>query len=81
MLYSIAMTPREWIEEMLKENREALMQMPFPPGLEEFVQELVSSGQTDRIVSMMKLGFLMGIQQGVRAEQSPDLPQPSRIQA
>lgn len=77
----MTMTPREWIEEMLKENREALMQMPFPPGLEEFVQELVSSGQTDRIVSMMKLGFLMGIQQGVRAEQGPDLPQPSRIQA
>jgi hypothetical protein len=75
------MTPREWIEEMLKENREALLQMPFPPGLEEFVQELVSSGQTERIVSMMKLGFLMGIQQGVRSDQGQDLPQPSRIQA
>jgi hypothetical protein len=74
------MTPREWIEEMLKENREALLQMPFPPGLEELVQELVSSGQTERIVSMMKLGFLMGIQQGVRSDQG-QVPQPSRIQA
>ncbi|MDX2006769.1 MAG: hypothetical protein SFU83_15970 [Meiothermus sp.] len=74
------MTPLEWIKQMLEANREGLRQMPFPPGMAEYVDELVKSGQTQEIIDMMKLGFLMGIQQGARSDETP-APQPSRIQA
>ena len=74
------MTPLEWIKQMLEANRDGLRQMPFPPGMAEYVDELVKSGQTQEIIDMMKLGFLMGLQQGNRAEDAP-AAQPSRIQA
>lgn len=74
------MTPLEWIQQMVEANREALQQMPFPPGLAEYVDELVKSGQTEQIIALMKMGFLIGIQQGTRNEESPVLP-PNRIQA
>ena len=74
------MTPLEWIQRMIEANREALQQMPFPPDLAEYVDQLVKSGQTEQIISLMKMGYLLGIQQGVRTEV---LPQPglARIQA
>lgn len=65
---------------MLEANREGLQQMPFPPGMAEYVDELVKSGQTQEIIALMKLGFLIGVQQGGRAEEIP-APQPNRIQA
>lgn len=74
------MTPLEWIQQMVEANREALQQMPFPPGLAEYVDELVKSGQTEQIIALMKMGFLMGIQQGARSEETP-APPPKRIQA
>ncbi|RIH93408.1 hypothetical protein [Meiothermus granaticius] len=74
------MTPLEWIQQMLQANREALRQMPFPPGMAEYVDELVKSGQVQEVIDLMKLGFLMGVQQGARAGEIP-APQPSRIQA
>lgn len=74
------MTPLEWIQQMVESNHEALQQMPFPPGLAEYVDELVKSGQTEQIISLMKMGFLMGIQQGVRTEEVPE-QKPNRIQA
>lgn len=74
------MTPLEWIQQMLQTNREALRQMPFPPGMAEYVDELVKSGQVQEVIDLMKLGFLIGVQQGSRAEEAP-APQPNRIQA
>ncbi len=74
------MTPVEWIQQMVEANRDALQQMPFPPGLAEYIDELVKSGQTEQIIALMKMGFLIGIQQGARSEETPAHP-PSRIQA
>ena len=74
------MTPLEWIKQMLEANREGLRQMPFPEGMAEYVDNLVKSGQTQEIIDMMKLGFLMGLQQGNHTDESPATP-PSRIQA
>ncbi len=74
------MTPVEWIQQMVEANREALQQMPFPPGLAEYIDELVKSGQTEQIIALIKMGFLIGIQQGIRSEERP-VPPPIRIQA
>ncbi len=65
---------------MVEANREALRQMPFPPGLAEYVDELVKSGQTEQIIALLKMGFLIGVQQGARGEEMPT-PAPTRIQA
>lgn len=65
---------------MVEANREALQQMPFPADLAEYVDQLVKSGQTEQIISLMKMGFLMGIQQGARTEVIP-APAPRSIQA
>ncbi|RIH81756.1 hypothetical protein Mterra_02983 [Calidithermus terrae] len=76
------MTPLEWIQHMLESNREALRQMPFPPGMADYVQELVQSGQTEQIINLMKLGFLIGIQQGAAQVQAGEaLIQRPAIQA
>lgn len=74
------MTPVEWIQQMVEANREALRQMPFPPGMAEYVEELVRTGQTEQIIAIIKMGFLIGVQQGARAEPVPTTP-PARIQA
>lgn len=74
------MTPVEWIQQMVEANREALRQMPFPPGMAEYVEELVRTGQTEQIIAIIKMGFLIGVQQGARAEPVPAVP-PVRIQA
>ncbi|WP_276954178.1 hypothetical protein [Allomeiothermus silvanus] len=74
------MTPLEWIQHMIEANREALQQMPFPPDLAEYVDQLVQSGQTEQIISLMKMGYLLGIQQGVRTEAIPAMA-PRSIQA
>lgn len=74
------MTPLDWIQQMLEVNREALQQMPFPPGLAEYVDQLVKSDQTEQVIALMKMGFLIGIQQGASSEEFPGLS-PSRIQA
>jgi hypothetical protein len=76
------MTALEWIQHMLEANREALQQTPFPPGMAEYVQELVQSGQTEQIINLMKLSFLVGIQQGAAQVQAGEaLIQRSAIQA
>lgn len=81
MLYwQQGMSALEWIKQMLEVNRDALQQMPFPPGLAEYVDELVKSGQTEQIIALMKMGFLIGIQQGAKGEEPP-APLHSRIQA
>lgn len=74
------MSPLEWIQQMLQANREALRQMPFPPGMAEYVDELVKTGQVQEVIDLMKLGFLIGVQQGHQTEETP-APQPNRIQA
>lgn len=74
------MTPVEWIQQMVEANREALRQMPFPPGMAEYVEELVRTGQTEQIIDIIKMGFLIGVQQGARGEPVPATP-PPRIQA
>ncbi|ADD29236.1 MULTISPECIES: hypothetical protein [Meiothermus] len=74
------MTPVEWIQQMVEANREALRQMPFPPGMAEYVEELVRTGQTEQIIAIIKMGFLIGVQQGARSEPIPTAP-PVRIQA
>lgn len=65
---------------MVEANREALRQMPFPPGMAEYVEELVRTGQTEQIIAIIKMGFLIGVQQGARSEPIPAAP-PVRIQA
>jgi len=65
---------------MVEANREALRQMPFPPGLEEYVDELVKSGQTEQIIVLLKMGFLIGVQQGAKSDEVPVAPA-NRIQA
>lgn len=65
---------------MVEANREALRQMPFPPGIAEYVDELVRTGQTEQIIAIIKMGFLIGVQQGARSEPIPAAP-PVRIQA
>ncbi len=65
---------------MVEANKEALSQMPFPDGMMEYVEDLVISGKTAEIISIMKMGFLMGIQQGAHQGEM-NLPQPTRIQA
>lgn len=58
------MDVKVFIERMLELNQEALSQVPIPPGLESYVGELAETGQTEVLLSLFKLSFLFGVQQG-----------------
>lgn len=77
---NIFMDFREWLEKMLEDNREALQQFPEPPGLEDFVRDLVRSGQAERVLHLVKFSFLFGLQQA-QAQARPEASPPPKIQA
>lgn len=66
---------------MLEVNRDHLKQMPFPPGLAEYVDQLVKSGNTEEIIALMKIGFVIGLQQGSGQQGGAPEVDPKRIMA
>lgn len=66
-------------EELLRQNREALKRLPVPPGLAEFVERLVASGDYEGVMTLLKLSYVLGVQQGVAQshgeEESEETPE------
>jgi|GEM_PF-1305408 len=75
------MSPRERIEQALKENAEALRQIPLPPGVAEWVAQMVAAGETEQILGLLKLSFLFGVQQGMIQHHPPAAPPVSGLRA
>ena len=60
------MTPefREVMEKLRAQYGEALRDMPLPDGVPEYVQELISQGDTETLLLMLKLSWVFGAQAG-----------------
>ncbi|MFO7545954.1 MAG: hypothetical protein R6W77_10730 [Trueperaceae bacterium] len=76
------MTPKEVIEAFLREmrasHRDQIDAVALPEGTLEFVEDLIAAGDTETILLMLKLGYLMGLQTGFAAalagERGPTPP-------
>jgi len=76
------MTPKEIIEAFLREmrtsHREQIDAVALPEGTRAYVDDLISTGDADTILLMLKLGYLMGLQTGFAAalagERGPTPP-------
>ncbi len=65
---------REYLDQMLEGNLEALKKMPLPPGLDQYVAELVQFGRTEQVLGLLKLAFIFGIQHGAGREAELESP-------
>ncbi|CAN5765357.1 hypothetical protein BH24DEI2_BH24DEI2_02920 [soil metagenome] len=66
-----------FIREMRKRHSDEVSGIDLPPGTSAYVEELVAAGDTDTLMFMLKLGYLMGLQTGFAAQQVEDAAPPS----
>ncbi|AEB11087.1 hypothetical protein [Marinithermus hydrothermalis] len=55
---------RELLEALLEENRELLERLPVPEGLAAYVEELVRAGDGAKLLALLKLAYVIGVQHG-----------------
>ncbi len=76
------MTPKEVIATFLREMRashqEQIDAVALPEGTLDYVEDLMAAGDSETILLMLKLGYLMGLQTGFAAalagERGPTPP-------
>lgn len=56
-----------FLKEMRARHEEQIEGIEFPDGTTEYVSERIAEGDTDTLVFMLKLGYLMGLQTGFAA--------------
>lgn len=69
-------TIRAFLNEMRARNAQQIDAMELPEGTREFVAERIAEGDAETLLFMLKLGYLMGLQNGYAAghagESEPD---------
>lgn len=64
----------KFIEAMREQHANEMEGIVLPEGTLEYVRERVEAGDTETLLFMLKLGYLMGLQTGVAAGESGDMP-------
>jgi len=64
----------KFIEGMREQHSSEMEGIVLPEGTLEYVRERVEAGDTDTLLFMLKLGYLMGLQTGVAAGESGSTP-------
>ncbi len=59
-----------FLREMKGRYQEHIDAVALPEGTFEYVEELARNGDTDTLLFMLKLGYLMGLQTGYAAAMS-----------
>lgn len=65
-----------FIREMRKRHSAEVGGIDLPAGTSAYVEELVAAGDSDTLLFMLKLGYLMGLQTGFAAHQVEDAAPP-----
>ena len=63
----------KFIEGMREQHSSEMEGIVLPEGTLEYVRERVAAGDTETLLFMLKLGYLMGLQTGVAAGESGDV--------
>lgn len=66
-----------FIREMRNRHSDEVGGIDLPAGTSAYVAELVQTGDSDTLMFMLKLGYLMGLQTGFAAQQVEDAAPPS----
>ena len=66
-----------FVQEMRERHSEDVSGIDLPAGTRAYVEERVAAGDTDTLMFMLKLGYLMGLQTGFAAQQVEDAATPS----
>jgi hypothetical protein len=68
----------EFLHQMRERYRDEIDAVHLPDGTLDYVEERMEQGDTDTVMFMLKLGYLLGLQTGYAASQSgEDSPPPS----
>lgn len=66
--------PKEQIEQFIKQmqdqNGDEVNKLELPPGTLEYLQERMITGDSETLMFMLKLAWIMGLQTGFAAAQS-----------
>ncbi len=69
---------RAFLDAMRERHREQIDNVELPDGTFEYIQSLVDTGDTETMMFIIKLSYLMGLQTGFAVAQdsgdAPDLP-------
>lgn len=65
---------REFLEAMRERHSEQIDNVELPNGTFEYLQSLVDAGDTETLMFVIKLSYLMGVQTGFAVSQSDELP-------
>ena len=72
------MTDKEMIAAFIKQMREQheaeINGINLPEGTLEYLEERIAAGDTETLLFMLKLGYLMGLQTGFAASQAGEMP-------
>jgi len=60
----------EFLNDMRERYGEQIDSVLLPEGIHEYVGRLIEAGDTDTLVFMLRLGYLMGLQTGYVAGQN-----------
>jgi hypothetical protein len=60
----------KFIEQMRENHASDVNAIDLPPGMNEYVTERIEQGDSETLLFMLKLGYIMGLQTGVAASQT-----------
>lgn len=66
-----------FIRQMKEQNGDEINKLELPPGAYEYVLECIQAGDTETLMFMLKLGYIMGLQTGFAAAQAGQRMPPS----
>lgn len=66
-----------FIKQMREQHSREMEGIVLPEGTLEYVHECVAEGDTETLLFMIKLGYLMGLQTGVAAGEAGEVAPPS----
>ncbi len=73
------------MDQMKAQYEENLKEMALPPGVEDHLRKMVTQGDTETVVFMLKLAWVFGAQAGqaaaTQALQTESQPTKRRIEA
>lgn len=59
-----------FIEEMKTRHSQEIESVALPEGTQEYVAECMAAGDTETLLFMLKLGYVMGLQTGFAAGEA-----------
>lgn len=62
-----------FIKQMREQHSREMEGIVLPEGTLDYVRECVAEGDTETLLFMLKLGYLMGLQTGVAAGESGEV--------